>query len=272
VQQQEQQQQQQQGGDAPTAAAPSTAQQHEQQEKLGGDGSSINPFERLTATANPDSISTFAIARVSAASASPSGEREPSSAAAGRSRRHSVELLGWLASQDDSMLAALGQRVAQDSLSSVAASGDDERCGVCLVEATLCDWVAMGPCAHRICIVFVCAGEIINLHATDAAPCPFCRKLHTHRRVWARADRRARPLSGAEWQSGGVAEFFRGGRGEWLLEAPRQGASDQTRPPHQGAFQSTSSEQLANACLCKSSRTTETHAASHHRLEAYVRV
>ncbi|GAX72790.1 hypothetical protein CEUSTIGMA_g245.t1 [Chlamydomonas eustigma] len=55
-------------------------------------------------------------------------------------------------------------------------------CGVCLEEGF---FVAMQPCNHKICAD--CAKELIKLHPSDPAPCPFCRGFLRGFKVYLRA-------------------------------------------------------------------------------------
>ncbi|KAG1654597.1 hypothetical protein FOA52_004421 [Chlamydomonas sp. UWO 241] len=164
---------QRQGAAALPAASPSPSaahpqQQQQQQQQLFGSGSD-SPFARPSAFANPEFSDPEIISVLAALMPTP---RPPGAGKAAASE----QLLSGRASSSEreSAVAAqlLGQLASHSSVSSSLA-GDDERCGVCLDSSG--DFIAIGPCAHRICID--CAGELINLHKTDAAPCPFCRRL-----------------------------------------------------------------------------------------------
>mmetsp|Transcript_27908 Transcript_27908/g.61239 ORF Transcript_27908/g.61239 Transcript_27908/m.61239 type:complete len:143 (+) Transcript_27908:771-1199(+) len=62
--------------------------------------------------------------------------------------------------------AAAGQPLSASSL------GDEYEamCGVCLDAR---DFVGMAPCGHKMC--GGCASELLRLHPSGPAPCPFCR-------------------------------------------------------------------------------------------------
>ncbi|GAX81953.1 hypothetical protein CEUSTIGMA_g9381.t1 [Chlamydomonas eustigma] len=60
------------------------------------------------------------------------------------------------------------------SIASTEGPGDeyDNTCGICLDDG---DFIFVHPCNHKICIE--CARELLKVHPTDPAPCPFCRSI-----------------------------------------------------------------------------------------------